>query len=154
MFFDAFIQFLIDTKKVTTEGLMCTWSNKKFYQQTGKARSRSSTLHRLALCSQGSSLALARLESLYGCRWLHLASLAASSHKSGSESTHSPHPAVEGEAAKVPGSQGWPDHSTNPLQHKLPHWAHPPPEANLIWIQGSCLRIEAWLQSLHIQNVQ
>ena len=48
-----------------------------------------------------------------GLTWPHLYGLL----KSRSESTHLPHPAVEGEAAKVPGSQGWPkpDHSTNPL---------------------------------------
>ena len=58
-----------------------------------------------------------------GLTWPHLYGLL----KSRSESTHLPHPAVEGEAAKVPGSQGWPkpDHSTNPLKHNLPHWGHP-----------------------------
>ena len=87
--------------------------NKKLHQQTGKARSGSCT----GLCCflTEEFVSSRRLESLEGCRWLHLASLAASLVKSRSESTHSPHPA-EGEAAKVPGGQGWADQSTNKHQ--------------------------------------
>ena len=61
-------------------------------------------MHRLALCPPGSSLAL----GWKVCVWVQVASpgLTCYSLKSGSESTHPPHPAVEGEAAKVPGSRG------------------------------------------------
>ena len=95
--------------------------NKKLHQQTGKARSGSYT----GLCCflTEEFVSSRRLESLEGCRWLHLASLAASLVKSRSESTHSPHPA-EGEAAKVPGGQGWADQSTNKHQAYQPRWAH------------------------------
>ena len=81
-------------------------------------------MHRLALFPQGvQQPQVGKSVGAGGLTWPHLYGLL----KSRSESTHLPHPAVEGEAAKVPGSQGWPepDHSTNPLQHNLPHWGHP-----------------------------
>ena len=76
-----------------------------------------------AVSSQRSLSALGSWKVWKGAGGFTWPPIAASLVKSRSESTHSPHPA-EGEAAKVPGGQGWADQSTNKHQAYQPRWAH------------------------------